>query len=209
MVLWNERVPPDLWSKTFDLANVPLNDELIIKLKSDTSPGRRSLGVVVRGIRVMAPDREDVAAYEGVTLGAEPVLGFDDSGFYLPGQIEGAPGRWTNGSATLRVPLSSRNLPTLLRIETAAPGRKGARLRVLANGVELWNQRIPPETWSKTFELEQVPMNDVLLIELESDTFRAADEHEYSPDVRDLGVAVRAIRLTARDRFDDPRDGIR
>jgi hypothetical protein len=49
-------------------------------------------------------------------------------------------------------------------------------------------------------------MDDVLLIELESDTFSPADEHPESRDTRRLGVAVRGIRLTARDSFEDAVD---
>ena len=44
-------------------------------------------------------------------------------------------------------------------------------------------------------------MSGILLLRLESDTFSPAEKHEESPDVRDLGVVVRGIRLTTRDRF--------
>ena len=191
--LWNERVPSEVWSKTFDLERIPMQGELLIELESDTTSGARRLGVVVRGIRLTSRDAGNAAAYEGVTLGAEPVLGFEESGFYLPERIEGAPGRWTNGEATLRVPLDPRRPPRLLELETMAPGRKGARLRVLANDTELWNGRVPPDAWSKTFSLADVPMNDLLLLELESDTFSPAESHPDSPDTRSLGVAVRRI----------------
>jgi hypothetical protein len=134
-------------------------------------------------------------------LGAESVVGFEESGFYLSKQGQGAPARWTNGDARLRVPLNPRRLPRLLQVETTAPGRDGARLRVLANGIELWDQRIPPDPWSQTFSLERVPMNDVLLIELQSDTFSPANKGPGSPDIRRLGVLVTGIRLTEHDRF--------
>jgi hypothetical protein len=199
--LWNQRVPTDLWSRTFRLDDVPLNDELLIELRSDTSSGERRLGVAVRGILLTARDSWGARAYEGVTLGAEPVIGFEESGFYEPERIEGTPGRWTKGDATLSVPLDPRKPPRLLQIETIAPGRDRVRLQVLANGIELWDQRISPGPWSKTFSLEQVPMNDELFIELKSDTFSPAERHPDSTDERRLGVAVRAIRLTARDSF--------
>jgi hypothetical protein len=74
---------------------------------------------------------------------------------------------------------------------------------VLANGVELWNQWIPGDVWSKVFSLEQIPLEEALLIELKSDTFSPAESLPGSSDKRSLGVMVRGIRLTARESFDD------
>jgi hypothetical protein len=200
--LWHESIPSVPWSRTFQLDPVPMSDQLLIELKSDTSPGKRRLGVVVRGIRLTAHDDRDAGAYEGLTLGVELRSGFQESGFYSSEQIEGAPGRWTNGAATLKIPIDPKDPPRLLRIETIAPGREVAQLQVLANGLELWNEPVSADPWSKTFRLEQVPMNDVLRIELRSDTFSPAEEYPESPDMRRLGVAVRGIHLTAHDSFD-------
>jgi hypothetical protein len=59
--LWNGPIPSDLWSQTFDLAGVPLRDELNLELESDTfvpaesvagSTDPRTLGVMVRSIRL-------------------------------------------------------------------------------------------------------------------------------------------------------------
>jgi hypothetical protein len=202
--LWHDRIPSVPWSRTFKLDPVPMSDQLLIELKSDTSQGGRRLGVVVRGVRLTAHDDRDAGAYEGLTLGVDLQPGFQESGFHSSEQIEGAPGRWTNGAATLKIPIEPKNPPRLVRIETVAPGREVAQLQVLANGFELWNEPVSAAPWSKTFRLEQVPMNDVLLIELRSDTFSPAERHPESPDVRRLGVAVRGIQLTARDRFDGP-----
>jgi hypothetical protein len=188
-----------LWSKTFDLERVPLHDELLIELKSDTSADQRRLGVMVRGIRVIPRDLGNVAAYEGITLGAAPVLGFEESGFYAPERIEGAPGRWTNGAATLTVPLNPRRMPQWIEVETLAPGRDKAQLQVLVNGVEFSAQEVPRGVWSATFNLERIPMSDELLIELKSDTFIPAERHEGSSDTRELGLVVRGIRLLTRD----------
>lgn len=139
--------------------------------------------------------------YEGVTLGAEPKFGFQETGFYLPERFRGEPGRWTNGAAVLKVPLDPASPPRLLQIDTIVPGRDGAELRVVANGVELWRQTIPSEAWSRTFNLAGVPMNDELHIEINSDTFTPAKQREEAIDERSLGVVVTGIRLTARDHF--------
>ncbi len=135
--------------------------------------------------------RLPAVSYEGVILGAEPKFGVQEAGFHLPESFLGAPGRWTNGFAALKVRLDPENPPKMLEIETIVPGRDGALLQVLANRVELWNEPIPSVPWSKTFKLDPVPLDDELLIELKSDT---------SEGKRRLGVVVRGIRLTAHDR---------
>ena len=100
------------------LGEVPMNDELLIELISDKAPGDRRLGVMVRGIRLSRSARD----FEGVTLGADYRRGFEESGFHLPEQIEGVPGRWTDGAATLRVLLDRLKLPKQLELETMADG---------------------------------------------------------------------------------------
>jgi hypothetical protein len=145
--------------------------------------------------------RLSVPSYEGVTLGVAPLFGFRESGFHLPEDFGGAPGRWTKRVATLRVPLDPLNPPRMLGIETVAPGRDGARLQLLANGIELWHGRVPSEPWSKTFSLGEVPMRDELLIKLKCDTFSPAESGTGPGDGRRLGVAVTGIWVTAGESF--------
>ena len=206
--LWHQEVPGLAWSKTFDLQQIPLDDELLIELESDVfTPAedlgrpedQRQLGVLVRAIRLASPSGLAGAASEGLTLGAEPVFGFEESGFLDQERLNGEPARWTDGSATLRVPLDPRKPPAALEIETAAPLRDEVELQVIANGIELWRGRIPPRLWSKTLSMEGVPLDDELLIELRSDTFVPAEAFERSADQRRLGVMVRGIRLKARE----------
>jgi hypothetical protein len=61
VVLWDGRVSDETWSRTLDLSPVPLGDELLVELESDTfvpaetvegSTDRRRLGVRVRSIRL-------------------------------------------------------------------------------------------------------------------------------------------------------------
>jgi hypothetical protein len=214
--LWNGRIL-GVWSRSLSLSQVPLGDSLQIDLKSDTfipyestegSGDRRRLGVMVKGIRLQARARPAAEAYTGVTLGAEPVSGIQETGFHRVEQIGGTPARWTNGAASLQVPLDPANLPQSFEIETAAPGRTGARLQLLANGVELWHQKTPPHAWTQTFSLEQVPMEDELFIELNSDTFVPAESLEGSGDQRRLGVVVKGIRVQARESTEQqPENG--
>ena len=140
-------------------------------------------------------ERLPPAEYAGIRLGAEPVFRIQESGFHAQEWVKGDPARWTNGAAKLRVPIESGNPPRSLEIETVAFGRDRVVLQVMANGVELWNQQIPPAGWSKSFDLEQVPLGDTLLIELNSDTLTPSDGPGGPPLGRSLGVMVKGIHL--------------
>jgi hypothetical protein len=202
--LCNQSIPAEPWSRTFSLDQVPLDDELAIELISDTfSPDERKLGVGITWVKLTARDSR-AAAREGLRLGASYTLGVEESGFHRDGEIAGAPGRWTTGAATLEVPLDPQAPPQLLEIETAAPGRDGVELQVVANGIELWNERIPAEVWSKTLNLEQVPLHDMLLLALNSDTFVPAEKRWWVRDQRRLGVGVRGLRLKASKTSEGP-----
>jgi hypothetical protein len=202
--LLDRRVPGSAWSESLSLREVPITDEVLIEIDSDTfSPAdsvdgagdRRRLGVVVQGIRLAARATLAARAVDGVTLGTEPVFGFQESGFHRSERYRGEPARWTDGAASLRVPLDPRAPPQRVVVETATPGRDGVRLQIVANGTELWHQEIPSGPWSRSLSLEQVALGEELLLELRSDTFCPADRLDGSTDGRSLGVMVRGIRL--------------
>ena len=146
-----------------------------------------------------AQSRLPTVSYLGQTLGVEPRPELRESGFYRTQSFDGVPGRWTNGAATLTVPVDPENPPRLLEIEARAPGRESTRLEIFINGVR-WRQMLSPEPWSKRFGLKRVPVGDRLVIRLESDTFRPAALEPSSRDRRRLGIVVTGIRLEARQR---------
>lgn len=155
-----------------------------------------------------------VTNYEGVTLGATRRLDLWESGFYAEESFAVGPGRWTNGAATLRVPVNRREPPRTLEVETLVPGRDRTRLQVLANGVELWHGEIPGGPWSRRFGLEPVPLGEELLIELNSDTSSPPRRRGRARARRTLGVVVTGIRLggeapaePCEDRGRHHRDG--
>jgi hypothetical protein len=150
--------------------------------------------------------RLSIPTYEGVTLGVRPLPGIQEFGFHLPEDFGGVPGRWTNRVATLRVPLGPGSPPRVLGVDLLVPGRDGARLQLLANGVELWSGWVPSEGWSRSFRLEPVPVRRELLIKLKSDTFVPAESLEESGDRRTLGVVVRGIRLSGAESLKDEED---
>ncbi len=132
-------------------------------------------------------------------MGSTSSPAFRSPGSIYPNGSKGLPGDGRMEPRHWRVPLEPQNPPRLLQIETMAPGREVVQLQVLANGIELWNEPISPDPWSKTFSLEQVPMNDVLRIELRSDTFSPAEKNPDSPDVTNVGCGGE------RDPLDDAR----
>ena len=134
--------------------------------------------------------------YEGLTLGATRRLDLQESGFFAAESFAFGPGRWTNGAATLRVPVDRREPPRTLEVETLVPGRDATRLQVLANGVELWQGQVPGGRWSQRLGLERLPPADEIVIELNSDTFSPPRRRPGSPVRRSLGVVVTAIRLS-------------
>ena len=139
-------------------------------------------------------------SHEDVTFGATPILGVPESGFDRQEWPQGVPARWTRGIATLSVPLDPRNPPEVLEIETIDHNPDGARLRVLANGTELWHEQVPAQPWSRTFSLLDVPMSEVLSIELRIEADTPDESPNESTDPRGLGVLVRGIRLKGLDR---------
>lgn len=206
--LWNGWIP-ETWSRSFSLAEVPRDNFLTLELESDTvNPSRdipgatddRELGVQVRAIYLMPESEASGSSYLDKTLGHEPIRGVGESGFHATETLDRQPVRWTNGAATLEVPLDPQSLPRWLEIEVAAPGRSGVRLLVLANGVELWQSPVSEQGLSTRLDLDKVPRGDSLQIELRSESFIPAQTVPGSTDSRRLGVLVKGLRLTGTRR---------
>ena len=130
------------------------------------------------------------------TLGCEPIVGVEESGFHAPERLDQQPVRWTQGSATLTVPVDPQTPPQQMEIEVASPGRDGVRLQVLTNGVEIWRGEVPDTGLSEALDLQAVPITGSLVIELRSGTFVPAQTVAGSSDSRTLGVLVKKIRLS-------------
>ena len=201
---------PDPWTggaATFSLARVPMADRLTIEIFSDTrqethqfrsSPRRRDLGVFVRNLRLDSREALAEAATAGLLLGASQVLGYPESGFYGAERHGDSAARWTNGAASLRIPMHRTHRPGRLEVATVVPGRDWTNLRVRANGVVVWDGSVASGPWSRSFELTGVALGDELLVELLSETFCPAEMIDGSTDRRTLGVKVLSIRLLPR-----------
>jgi len=207
VALWDRPIPRTGGAVTFSLAQVPIGDQLTIEILSDTnraadrtgSPGRRrNLGVFVRRLRLDSREALAEAATNGLLLGAAQVLGYPESGFYRAERHGDSAARWTNGAASLRIPMHPTHQPGRLEVATVVPGRDRTNLRVRANGVAVWDGSVPSGPWSRSFELTGLALGDELLVELLSETFCPAEMIDGSTDRRTLGVKVRSIRLLPR-----------
>ena len=166
-----------------------------------TSAGRGSAFWLLPG---EAQSRLPAVDYLDQTLGVESRPGLRETGFYRTESFNGVPGRWTNGAATLIVPVDPRRPPRALEIRAMAPGRESTRLEITVNGVR-WRQTITPEPWSRRLGLRRLPASERLLIELRSDTFIPAARDPSSRDRRRLGIVLQEIRLLGPQRPSRPK----
>ena len=199
--IFDGQISDEPFSQVFSLARTPLGKQLIIELLSDThipkntikgSTDNRSLGVLVKDIRLLDND------YIDVNLGCEKILGAGESGFYTQELWDKIPVRWTNGAGKLVVPLNEKRLPNAVGVDIVSIGGakfKPKRLQILANGHKLFEGIVPDEGYSALFSLSGVPLRKELTLELLSDTDIPKKVIKGSTDDRILGVLVKNISL--------------
>ena len=129
-----------------------------------------------------------------MNLGSEKVFGVIDAGFFDREETGTVGRRWTDGSATLLVPIDSSHMPNALRVDLESTGPKGTELLIAANGTTLFQKAVPPGAWSDVLPIKNVLLKDSIVVSINSGTFVPAQER-LGTDVRTLGVAVRDIRL--------------
>jgi serine/threonine protein kinase/DNA-binding beta-propeller fold protein YncE len=139
-----------------------------------------------------------------VALGCEPVAEVEESGFsFQEYDKEQQPFRWTDGHATLVIPIDKTRPPQALALQLSAfrgHGVKHATVQILVNRQPLFNGPIPMGVWEKTLALKGLDLGEKVEFEIISDTFipldnRRGDGRPVSEDARTLGVQVKAVRL--------------
>jgi serine/threonine protein kinase len=202
--LFQEQVAMQLeWARTFDLAGRSLGKEMVIEILSDTevpaqvrkdTTDSRALGVCLRGVMLLSRHRD----YLNVPLGIQSVPGVPDDGFYYFERPAGKVCRWTNGSATLTVPLRGKR-PKALALTLELPSLPNYRVQVAVNGRKLWEEEFQSSRggrpWSAEVPLDGVPLGDSAVIELTSSTFVPSQVQPGIKDDRTLGVRVRRLVL--------------
>jgi hypothetical protein len=141
-----------------------------------------------------------VQNYLNTNLGAEKNFGVEEAGFYNQEKSGLTVRRWTNGAASLLVPLDGVHIPSGIHVDLESTGPAGTDLQILVNDVEVFHRRIPPGPWSKALPLEDIQFGRNAAIEINSGTFTPG-ENGRSSDVRSLGVAVRDVRLLEHYRL--------
>ena len=123
--LFDGQIPDAGYSQSFSLANVPLWKQLNIELLSDPhipkevekgATDARTLGVLVKDIRLLDND------YTNINLSNGKILGVGESGWYEQEFLDKIPVRWTNGAAKLFIPLNKKKLPEAICVNILSTG---------------------------------------------------------------------------------------
>ena len=122
--------------------------------------------------------------------------GVDSAGLYPQEWWGDRPARWTDGAASLVIPIDQARPPKGLELSLLHTGPQGAALEILVNGCQLFEQELPPGEESLTMGLSPCALDgDRLKIDLISSTFVPAKVNPKSTDQRHLGVAIESLTL--------------
>lgn len=125
-------------------------------------------------------------------LGVLPQRGVWESGFHGAEGQGAAAFRWTDGNATLRLPMVGQVWPSA--IDIAIGGRPGTCvLKLRVNQVEVFSGTVRSD-WRRKVALTAVPSAPLLTITLETGRFRPSDDGK-SGDGRWLGVPLKRMNL--------------
>ena len=166
--------------------------------------GAAFLGLVLLplGVWLFWPARPAAPSFMNVPLGNQTVPGVEDSGLYDEeyASTEGI-FRWTNGKATLAIPLDRKDLPRALRVQLYPP--KGISHRIIVNGQELANEQPSDRDmrlWDRTLDLSGVELGEKLVLEIVSNTLVSSEvQPGRTNDGRSLGVAPARDPPAARE----------
>jgi hypothetical protein len=119
-----------------------------------------------------------------------------DDGFYPPETVDGVTGRWTDGDATITIPISNGDARQIA-IDLVAPmATDGTDLVLSVNAIPRLSTRVPPGEWSGVISLPGRGTSDQVEIRIESGSFVPAQVGSDAQDERALGVFVRSIVIS-------------
>lgn len=124
-------------------------------------------------------------------LGSRAVAGVNTEGLYGEEGDETFRYRWTNGKATITVPLP-RNAQSPQYLVVALRIPDNYKVSVLVNNQTLANERVSPGTWIKRLSLPKESVAGKTRISIQSDTFVPA------PGARTLGVQLVSLKLQSK-----------
>jgi hypothetical protein len=145
-------------------------------------------GELQSGISLHAP--------RGELMEDQPAVGVRFGGFNRRTLNAGTLGRWTNGSAAIKVNVDPQNPPRMLGIDIAPLRRDDILFELRVNGVTLWDGSLHRQGIAATFDLQSVPIQDELTIAFihrsiggSVGVFPSAEHDE------ERGLFVRQVRL--------------
>jgi hypothetical protein len=122
--------------------------------------------------------------------GAEVLWNVTASGFYRTEWAGDQPFRWTEGQASLVIPVDQETPPSDLSVKVLMTGPPTKNVRVSVNECTLFEGQFRGR-WNRTFPLSGCSLgSEMVEIKLETETHQPS-----SNDTRELGLAVHAIEL--------------
>lgn len=135
------------------------------------------------------------SAISAQNFGATSVPGISEQGFYASEAWPTGPVRWTNGSASLQIPVSKGELAASnLFVDVVSVGPRANRIVITANGHQLFSGKLGRGRTRLILPLENTPETPTLELRISSKTFLPS-ESGASDDTRELGIAIRSLRL--------------
>jgi hypothetical protein len=135
------------------------------------------------------------SALSAQNFGATSIPGISEQGFYASEEWPAGLVRWTNGSASLQIPVSKGELATSnLFMDIVSVGPRANRVVITANGHQLFSGKLARGRSRVALSLENTPEATSLDLRISSKTF-VPNESGQSTDTRELGIAIRSLRL--------------
>jgi RNA polymerase sigma factor (sigma-70 family) len=154
-------------------------------------------GLLVALHRPRRPSQVDVV------VGCEFKEGVEESGFRAQQyDVNQRPYRWTDGHATLRIPISQDRLPHNLHMHLwpwRPPNTELAEIRIVVNQRELFKGTVAPDHWEQVLDLTGMELGGEVTVEIVSNTFQPSALKNAGPDNRTLGVQVRGVTLLSAE----------
>jgi predicted RNA-binding Zn-ribbon protein involved in translation (DUF1610 family) len=201
------------WEKTIDLSGVQLGTEVVVEIVSNTRPdGPREIGVSVRGIKLLSRRGEEKmeektrpSSFLNVSLGGYIVPRIEESGFHPTERGMDGRFRWTKGQAKLVIPLYKNERPQAILVQLGLPRTRSVRITVNDHELldEKANEQGPPVSWAweKMLDVSGLDLGDKVTVEISSNIQPLlVDPRGEKTDARELGVAVRGIKLLGANK---------
>ncbi len=154
---------------------------------------------------VLAPDALELRALDvhvvllgddENALGVVTVPGVEESGFHITENNMSGSWRWTDGHGRLVIPIKDPQKARYLELKIYTGGLEETEFLVRVNGKTLMREKLKPGVWFGSERLDRIQFDDILEIELISDTYIPAKVYENNYDTRMLGVCVHGIQIT-------------